>query len=78
MTRPRCKRCKQIVEGPPRWKRFSNGSVHLVWWCCDRQVQDPIGKYMAEQFHLEPYEQAVARLTVEYDTTWATESPRLF
>jgi hypothetical protein len=67
---PKCTRCKKHATGQPRWRRFKNGSVHLVWWCCGKQCGDPIPKREASSFGLESYEQAVARLTVEHDQTW--------
>lgn len=68
--RSQCRRCQREVVGQPRWRRFKNGSIHLVWWCCGRQVGDPLPKREASRFGIESYEQALARLTVEHDNTW--------
>lgn len=34
---PRCTRCRRKSVSA-RWRMYSNGDVHLVWWCCGRQV----------------------------------------
>ena len=66
----KCPRCKCQVIGQPRWVRFKNGTVHLVWWCCGKQVGGPIPQREAAQYGLESYGQAYARLTLAQDQAW--------
>lgn len=53
-----------------QWRRFKNGSVHLVWWCCGKQVGDPLPKERWAEFDIDPYEVAVARFTIAHDESW--------
>ena len=67
---PRCRLCWNQVK-TVKWRRFKNGTVHLVWWCCDRQAAgNPIPKKYATELGAEPYGLAWTRLTMEHDQTW--------
>lgn len=70
--RPTCRRCQRPVESAA-WRRFKNGSVHLVWWCgeCERQAAgNPLPKEWAGRFNLESFETAQARLTLASGVGW--------
>ena len=69
-SQPYCERCQRAVTGVPQWKRYRNGSVHLVWMCGGHQVGGPIPQREHVKYAMEPYAQAHARLTVAHDQTW--------
>ena len=66
-----CRRCKNTIPRPT-WRRYKNGSVHLLWQCeCGiTGAQQPIPARLAEAYGLESKDQAMARLSVEADKTW--------
>jgi hypothetical protein len=61
---PRCRCCKQTVTRV-EWRRFSDGTVHLVFWCCGRQVGDPLPKTQASAYGCIPH--AMAQITTPSD-----------
>jgi hypothetical protein len=65
-----CCRCKRPVDEPPKWVRFTNGTIHLAFWCCKKQVGGPIPRREASRFKIEDYWTALRRITLEYDTQW--------
>lgn len=69
-TAERCLKCRRLITTAD-WRRFSNGSVHLVRVCCGTWKGNPLPKTEAIKFGcLETYERACARLTVANDSTW--------
>jgi hypothetical protein len=68
---PRCQTCRKVVTSDPRWLRYSDGKIHLAFWCCGHQVNLPISRTQAYRWNLESFEQARARLTVANDVKWS-------
>jgi hypothetical protein len=66
-----CKKCHRELK-KARWRRFKNGTFHLVKWCqtCERFWGNPIPPTRAAEFGAEDREVAIRRLTVQHDQTW--------
>lgn len=67
---PTCRGCGLRVK-TVRWRRFKNGTMHLVWFCCGKQAAgNPLPKHYARLFDVVPEHVAHARLTLESGEGW--------